>query len=134
MIINQISVFLENKPGKLSEFIQALAANSIDLQALSISETKDYGILHIIVDKTDAALKLLSENDWVCKKTPVLAANVPDEPGSLTKILAVLADNGVNLAYTYAFFSREKGSAMIILRVDDNDVAARLLTEAGIEL
>ncbi len=132
MTVNQISVFLENKPGKLSEFIQMLAANKIDLQALSISETNDYGILHIIVDKTEETMNILNEGGWICKLTPVLAVTVPDEPGSLTKLLAVIAENGINLAYTYAFFSRENGNACIILRVNDNDAVAKVLADAGI--
>ncbi len=134
MTVNQISVFLENKPGKLSEFIQMLAANKIDLQALSISETNDYGILHIIVDKTEETMALLNEGGWICKTTPVLAVTVPDEPGSLTKLLSVIAENGINLAYTYAFFSRENGNACIILRVDDNNAVAKVLADAGIAL
>lgn len=134
MLISQISVFLENKPGKLSEIVQMLAKNNIDIQALSLSETKDYGILHIIVDKTDETLELLNETNWVCKKTEVLSATVPDETGSLTKILSVLGENGINLAYTYAFFSRESGRASIILRVDDNETAAQVLKKAGVEI
>lgn len=134
MLVNQISVFLENKPGKLSEFIQTLARNKVDLQALSIAETADYGILRTIVDKPEETVKLLSAEDWPCKITPVLAVTVPDEPGSLTRILSVLAENGISLKYSYAFFSRDIGSACIILRVDDNAAAEKLLTEAGINL
>lgn len=134
MIVNQLSVFLENKPGKLSEFIQTLAKNKIDLLALSIAETSDYGILRTIVDKPEETAKLLSEEDWPCKITPVLAVTVPDEPGSLTRILGVLAENGISLAYSYAFFSRDTGSACIILRVDDNAAAEKILSEAGIKL
>lgn len=134
MIVNQLSVFLENKPGKLSEFIQTLAKNKIDLLALSIAETSDYGILRTIVDKPEETAKLLSSEDWPCKITPVLAVTVQDEPGSLTRILAVLAENGISLAYSYAFFSRDTGSACIILRVDDNAAAEKILSEAGIKL
>ncbi len=134
MLVNQLSVFLENKPGKLSEFIQALAKNKIDLQALSIAETSDYGILRTIVDKPEETAKLLSAEDWPCKITPVLAVTVPDEPGSLTHILSVLAENEISLKYSYAFFSRDKGCACIVLRVDDNDAAEKILKEAGIKI
>ena len=132
MLINQISVFLENKPGKLSEFVNFLADNKIDLEALSIAEAQDYGIARIIVDKPEELKALLSEKGWPCTLTPVLAANVPDEPGSLTKILAVLADSNISIEYSYAFFSRNS-EPCIVLRVEDNEVAKNLLIGAGIQ-
>ena len=132
MIFNQISVFLENKTGKLSEFIRILADNKINLQALSIAESQDYGILRIIVDRPQDTAALLRAQDWPCSVTPVLAVNVPDEPGSLTRILAVLADAGIGLAYSYAFLSRVAGQACIVLRVDDNAAAEEQLKQAGI--
>lgn len=132
MIQKQISVFLENKPGKLSKFVSLLAENKIDLSALSIAETQDYGILRIIVDQPEKTAEFLRANNWPCKLTEVLAVTVPDEAGSLTKILAVLADAGMSLAYSYAFFSRQQGHACIVLRVEDNARARKLLNEAGI--
>lgn len=134
MFVDQISVFLENKPGQLSEFVRTLAKNNIDLLALSIAETNDYGILRIIVDKTEEADALLKNSDWAYKITKVLGVMVNDEPGSLIKILSVFENSGISIAYSYAFFSREKGRACIILRVDDNEGAAKLMQEAGIEL
>ena len=131
MLINQISVFLENKPGKLSEFVNLLADNKIDLEALSIAEAQDYGVARIIVDKPAELKELLAEKGWPCTSTPVLAANVPDEPGSLTKILSVLADSNVSIEYSYAFFSRNSGPC-VVLRVEDNEVAQKLLNDAGI--
>ena len=131
MLINQISVFLENKPGKLSEFVNLLADNKIDLEALSIAEAQDYGVARIIVDKPAQLKELLTEKGWPCTSTPVLAANVPDEPGSLTKILSVLADSNVSIEYSYAFFSRNSGPC-VVLRVEDNEVAQKLLNNAGI--
>ena len=131
MFINQISVFLENKSGQLAEFIKLLADNNIDIQALSIAETQDYGILRIIVDRPDDTAKLLQENNFPCKLTSVLAVTVPDTPGSLTNILSVLAENNISLEYSYAFFSREKGSACIVIRVEDNDAALDVLKKAG---
>ena len=131
MIINQISVFLENKPGKLSEFVNVLADNKIDLEALSIAEAQDYGIARIIVDKPAELKAILTEKGWPCTSTPVLAAHVPDEPGSLTKILSVLADSNVSIDYSYAFFSRHDGPG-VVLRVEDNEVAQKMLQNAGI--
>lgn len=133
MIVNQLSVFLENRPGALAAFTQMLASNHIDLQALSIAEAQDYGVLRIIVDQPEETAALLTEQDWPCTITPVLAVTVPDEPGSLTHLLAVLAENNISLAYCYAFFERSGSSAQIVLRVADNDRAAELLNAAGIE-
>ena len=127
MFVKQISVFLENKPGKLSEFIKVMADAGIDLQALLIAETQDYGILRIIVDKTDDAVKLLGDGGFAFTVTDVLAVTVPDEPGSLAKILTTLADGGISIKYSYAFYSREQGKASFVLRVDDNDKAMGLL-------
>lgn len=133
MLLKQISVFLENKSGQLLEIVNLLAANGIDLRALSIAEAQDYGVLRIIVDKPDETLAFLRQHEWVCQMNEVLAVTVPDEPGSLTRILTVLADKNVNMVYTYAFLSGTQGKACIILRVDDNAYAEKLLRDAGIE-
>ena len=133
MPLKQISVFLENKSGQLLEIVNLLAANGIDLRALSIAEAQDYGVLRIIVDKPDETLSFLRQQEWVCQMNEVLAVTVPDEPGSLTRILTVLADKNVNMVYTYAFLSGTQGKACIVLRVDDNAYAEKLLRDAGIE-
>ena len=133
MLLNQISVFLENKSGQLLEIVNILADNDVDLRALSIAEAQDYGVLRMIVDKPEATLSLLQEQGWVCRANEVLAVTVPDEPGSLTKILTVLADNDVNMVYTYAFLSGTQGKACIVLRVDDNAAAEKMLRDAGVE-
>lgn len=133
MIVKQISVFLENKSGALSECINALGEKKIDLLAMSIAEATDYGVLRIIVDQPELAEKTLREQSWICTTTDILAVTVPDEPGSLIRIVSVLADNHISLAYSYAFFSRKQGRACIVLRVDDNAVAAELLKKAGID-
>ncbi len=133
MLLKQISVFLENKSGQLLKIVDVLAQNDIDLRALSIAEAQDYGVLRIIVDKPDETLALLRQQEWLCTSTEVLAVMVPDEPGSLMKILTVLADNDVNMVYTYAFLSGTQGKACIVLRVDDNAAAEKLLRDAGVE-
>ncbi|MBQ7718097.1 MAG: acetolactate synthase [Clostridia bacterium] len=127
MFVKQISVFLENKAGKLAEFTKVLADNNIDLQALLIAETQDYGILRIIVDNPDEATEIIKKSGFAYKVTEALAITVPDEPGSLTKILASLADEGISIKYSYAFYSREHGKANIVLRVDDNEKASEIL-------
>ncbi len=133
MLLKQISVFLENKSGQLLQIVNVLAEHDIDLRALSIAEAQDYGVLRAIVDKPDETLALLREQEWLCSANEVLAVMVPDEPGSLTRILNVLADNDVNMVYTYAFLSGVEGKACIVLRVDDNAAAEKLLRNAGIE-
>ena len=133
MLLKQISVFLENKSGQLLQIVNVLAENKVDLRALSIAEAQDYGVLRMIVDKPDVTLSILKEQGWVCRANEVLAVTVPDEPGSLTKILNVLADNDVNMVYTYAFLSGTQGKACIVLRVDDNAAAEEMLKDAGVE-
>ena len=133
MLLKQISVFLENKSGQLLQIVNILGEHKIDLRAMSIAEAQDYGVLRIIVDKPDETLSLLREKEWLCSANEVLAVMVPDEPGSLTKILNVLADNDVNMVYTYAFLSGIEGKACIVLRVDDNAAAEKLLRDAGVE-
>lgn len=132
MTIKQISVFIENKTGQLAEFISLLASNNIDLQALSMAEAQDYGVLRIVVDKPEETAELLRANEWPCSVTDVLAVMVPDKPGSLTKILSVIAENNVSLAYSYAFLSKTQGHACVVLRVDDNDGVQKILENAGV--
>ncbi len=131
MIITQISVFLENKPGTLAELISLLAENDIDLKALSIAETPDYGIARLIVDDPDRARELLKNQGWPCKRNHVLQMTVPDERGSLLKILTKISDMGLNLEYSYAFYSKEQGNASIVMRFHDNDDAIEALRNAG---
>lgn len=132
MTVKQISVFVENKPGQLSEFTKLLEKHSIDIRALSIADTEDFGILRIIVDDSYKAVCVLKEANYVCSVTPVLAVEIPDRPGSLVRMLDILGDNGVNLEYTYAFITRKKDSAYMIFRVTDNDKAIEVLNRNGI--
>ncbi len=133
MLVQQLSVFLETRPGQLAAFTKMLAENRIDLHALSIAETQDYGVPRIIVDKPQETAELLTAEGWPCTVTEVLAVTVPDEPGSLTRLLSILAENDISLAYCYAFFERSGNAARVVLRVADNEKAARLLNAAGIE-
>ena len=132
MSVNQISVFLENTPGQLLEFTKLLEANRIDLRALSVAEAEDFGILRVIVDDSLKTLSLLKEEGYVCSVTPVLAVEIPDQPGALVSILTILGEAGVNLEYMYAFLGRKKDSAYMIFRVADNDYAVNVLQQVGI--
>ena len=134
MTVNQISVFLENKPGQLAELTRALSDNGISMRALSIADTRDYGIARLMVDDPYKTVLVLKEAGWVTKMTPVLAVQMPDEAGALEKILDVLAKAEVDLEYVYAFLSHKINSACLVVRAADNDKAARVLVGSGIAL
>lgn len=134
MTAKQISVFLENKPGQLSEFTKLLEKNDINMRALSLADAEDFGILRIIVDDSYKAACVLKEGGFVFSITPVLAVEIPDRPGSLVKVLDLLGDNNVNLEYTYAFTTRKKDMAYMIFRVTDNEKAIEVLNQNGIKL
>ena len=134
MTVKQISVFLENKPGRLVELTDILSAHSIDMRALSLADTKDFGILRIIVDDPDKTALVLRQAECVFSVAPVLAVAIPDEPGSLSHILRILAENQINLEYTYAFITRRAECAYMILRVEDNEATASVLAANGVRL
>ena len=129
MTINQISVFLENKPGQLAEFTRLLEKNQIDMRALSIAETQDFGILRLIVDDPYKTVNVVKEAGYICSITPVLAVELSDKPGSLVKILTALEEGGVNVEYTYAFITRKKNAAYMVFRVNDPEKAVKLLIQ-----
>ncbi len=132
MTVKQISVFVENKAGKLAELTDYLHRHEIDMRALSIAETQDFGIVRLIVDDTYKTSCVLKEAGYVASITPVLAVEMSDKPGSLFQILKMLGDGGVNLDYMYAFLTRKKATAYMILRVEDNEKATEILGRNGI--
>ena len=135
MAIKQISVFLENKPGMLNAMTSVLADAGIDLRALSLAETKDFGIVRLIVDDVFETATILKDNDYICSMTPVVAVMVPDVVGGLQKVLAVLTEAGVNLEYMYSTLAgKESGNAYMILRVEDTEKAENTLRDAGFHL
>ncbi len=134
MTVKQISVFLENKPGRLYELTKVLRENQIDMRALSIAETPDFGILRLIVDDSYKTACVLKDAGYICSITPVLAAEVADEAGGLEKILNILGENDINLEYTYAFITRKKGTAYMVFRVQDNDKAIEILSKNQVHL
>ncbi|MBQ7580347.1 MAG: ACT domain-containing protein [Clostridia bacterium] len=134
MAIKQLSIFVENKAGKIVEVTELLAKNNIDLRALSIADTQDYGILRTIVDDTEKAKSVLEENGSVYKVTEVIGVEIPDVPGGMSKVMRILSDNGVNIEYVYAFISRSKEFAYVVMRVRDNEKAEKILTDNGINL
>ncbi len=136
MTVKQISVFIENKPGCLAAFADVLSKNALDMRAMSIAESVDFGILRIIAADSYNTARVLQEEGYVCSITSVLAAAIPDEPGSLCKILALLDQNEINLEYTYAFITKQEDMACFIFRVADADItkACELLGQNGIRL
>ena len=134
MTVQQISVFLENKPGGLAEFTKVLSDNNIDMRAMCIAETPDFGILRIIVNDVYNTVCTMKEAGYICSVTKVLAVEIPDKPGSLLHTLTVLGENNINLEYSYAFTTRKKDVAYMILRVNDNEKAAEVLAENGIKM
>lgn len=134
MNIKQISVFVENKKGRLAEITEALAKAKVDIRALSIADTTDFGILRLIVDKPDEAAVALKELGVTVSVTNVIAIGIEDAPGAFSVPMRLLADAGIDVEYMYAFITRKSERAYVILRVNDNDIASKILLDKGVEL
>ena len=119
MIIQQLSVFLENRAGQLSEVTDLLAKNGIDMQALNIAETADYGVLRLIVDTPQRAAALLKEHGFIVRETPVVQAPVPDKPGGLNAVLRAVAAADIDIEYMYSVLGQRNGLAYMVFRVAD---------------
>lgn len=134
MRVQQISIFLENKSGRLSEVARILGDNGINIRALSLADTTDFGILRLIVNDTEKASAVLKKNGFTVGKTEVIAVEVEDRPGGLAKILEILNKETINVEYMYAFVERSRNNAVIIFRFDDQNIdrAIKLLKDAGI--
>jgi hypothetical protein len=134
MKVEQISVFLENKSGRLAEVTDVLARGGINIRALSLADTTDFGILRLIVNDTEKAKEVLKTNGFTVGKTEVLAVEVPDRPGGLAQILKAVRDNNLNVEYMYAFVQRSGSNALIIFRFDDLDKAIPVLQADGVKI
>ena len=128
------SVFVENKSGALADITRELADAGVNLRALSIAETHDFGVLRFIADKEEAAVNVLRGTGHVLSVTPVLAVLLKDEPGSFHKTVEALAKADIDVEYTYAFLTPKSGTACMIFRVEDNAAAEKVLGAAGIGL
>lgn len=127
MTVKQISVFLENKPAKLAQIAAILSQNEINLRAMSLADAQDFGIVRLIADDIYNASTILKDNGFVITVKDVLAIQVEDKPGSLTKILKILGDNDINMEYMYAFTSHDTGCASFIMKVNDEKKAVEVL-------
>ena len=134
MYIIHLSIFVENKAGRLEAIVDALAKNGINIRALSIADTTDFGILRVIVDDCDKAKKVLSDIGVISKSTEVFAVYMDDRAGGLHSFVKLLSDGNVSIEYMYAFLGREEGKALMVLKADDEKKAHDILTGAGVEI
>jgi hypothetical protein len=129
MKVEQISVFIENKSGRLAEIARLLGESGVNIRALSLADTSDFGILRLIVNDRERAKQVLKENGFTVSKTEVIAVEVPDRPGGLADILQTLDSEAINVEYMYAFVERCGENAVIIFRFDEIEKAIKVLTE-----
>lgn len=134
MIIKQLSIFVENKQGRLAYITDILSKAGANIRALSIADTTDFGILRLIVDKPEESAEKLKQAGITVSVTNVIAIGIDDVPGAFSVPMKILADAGVDVEYMYAFITRKSEKAYVILRVADNDSAAKVLLENGVEL
>ena len=134
MKVEQLAVFLENKSGRLAAITKILSDNGINIRALSVADTADFGILRIIVDQTDKAKQILKDAGFTVGLTDVVAVEVADKPGGLSGVLTVLTQVEINVEYMYAFVEKSGQNAVIIFRFDDVDTAIEVLQNAGIKI
>ncbi len=133
-MLKQLTVFVENRQGALVDITDILAKNGVNIRALSIADTKDFGILRLIVNDNEVAQKTLSEAGYLLKMTDVVGVKIGDAPGKLSGALAVLDKNSINMEYLYAFMTRTEKHAYVVLRVEDNAAAEAALEAAGYHL
>lgn len=134
MKVEQLSVFLENKAGRLAEVASILGHNDVNIRALSLADTTDFGILRLIVNDREKAKKVLKGAGFTVGITQVIAVEVEDRPGGLARILKMLADQGINVEYMYAFVERSSGNAVLIFKFEDLDKAIEVLKGYGVKV
>lgn len=134
MTVKQLSVFIENKPGTMVNITNALGRAQVDIRAMSLADTQDFGILRLMVSDTDKARDVLSEIGCITSITDVVAAAVPDTPGAMTGMIKLLSENGINIEYMYAFVASDDNHAYVVFRVKETERAVSVLKDAGIAL
>lgn len=134
MKVQQISIFIENKSGRLAEVTRLLGEKNVSIRALSLADTSDFGILRLLVDNSNLAFEVLKQGGFTVNKTEVVAVEVPDQPGGLNRILQVLDDAKINVEYMYAFAERNADNAVIIFRFDEIDKAISALRDKGVSV
>lgn len=131
MIIKQISIFVENKPGRLAEITEIIAKNDINIRALSVADTTHFGILRIIVDDPEMVQRVLKEAGLTVSITSVITAAINDRPGGLAEVLKLFAAHDIQIEYMYAFIAKSENEAYVVMRIEDEDEAVKLLKENG---
>ena len=134
MIVKQVSVFVENETGRLAKLMQVLEDNGVDLNAATIAETGEYGILRCIVQNPDETVEILKKNNFLSSITNVIAVTIENRPGGLNAVLKILAAAGIAVKYIYSTIQSLSGNAVIMMKVEDPEKAAKLLTENGVKL
>jgi hypothetical protein len=134
MLIKQISIFIPNKKGSLSQLTDILIAHNIDIRAIAVFDTAEFGILRIVVDDPDRAVEILNEEGVIAKVSKVIAVEPEDKPGSLNEIFTILKDADVNIDYIYSFIMRKKEMPYIVMKVDEQEKAVEVLTSKGINV
>ena len=134
MKITQISVFLENRKGRLFDVCSLLGNAGINIRALTVAETESFGVLRMVVDKPAEAIELFRKNNVTANRTDVVAAEVPDSPGGLADVLKTLSDNEVNVEYMYGFVEKHSENALLVFRFDNPERAAQVLRENGLNV
>ena len=134
MLIKQISIFIPNKKGSLSQLTDILVAQGIDIRAIAVFDTAEFGILRIVVDDPDRAVEILNKEGVVAKVSKVIAVEPEDKPGSLNQIFTILRDADINIDYIYSFIMRKKEMPYIVLKVDEQEKAVEVLTANGINV
>jgi hypothetical protein len=134
MKITQISIFLENKKGRLFEVCSLLGKHRINIRALTIAESEGFGVMRVVVDKPQEAMTVLKENSLAAKLTDIIAVEVDDRPGGLADILGIFNANNINVEYMYGFVEKFSDRALMVFRVEETDKAASLLTQNNIKV
>jgi hypothetical protein len=134
MKITQISIFLENTKGRLYEVCSLLGRSDVSIRALTIAESPEFGILRIVVDKPETAVKVLKENSFVANLTEIVAVEVDDRPGGLANILKIFYDNNINVEYMYGFVEKFTENAILVFRFDNTDKALEILKKNNIRI
>lgn len=134
MTINQLSIFVENKAGTVAKITKSIADAGVSIRALSVADTQEFGILRLIVSDVDKAKEALSKNDCVVSVTKVIGVQIPDVPGGLSEVLGLMSENNINVEYLYAFITVSGRHAYVVLRVEDNEKAAEILSGKGIKI
>lgn len=133
-MVKQISVFLENKAGRLANVTKILGEANINIRALSIADTSDFGILRLIVNEPDQAYKVLKESGFTVSETEVIAVEVPDTPGGLANVLDIMGQSAINIEYLYAFIGKATDDALVIFKVENPEQAVKVFHDQGISV